>query len=102
MNNSCYHRHYIDVSNPDAIAEFINNTYRTYTQVLGEYYSPAFGDEGENSVVEAIFTDEPSYMGVYINSYREQRITLHPVDLSMPLYMTVNWGLHVANRFRST
>ena len=41
-------------------------------------------------------------MGVYINSYREQRITLHPVDRSMPLYMTVNWGLHVANRFRST
>ena len=49
-NNSCYHRLYIDVSNPDAIAEFINNTYRPYTEVLKDYYSPAFGDEGENSV----------------------------------------------------
>ena len=102
VNNSCYHRHYVDVSNPEAIAEFINNTYRPYTEVLKEYFSPAFGDEGENSVVEAIFTDEPSYMGVYINSYREQRRTLHPVDLTMPLYMVVNWGLHVANHFAST
>ena len=101
-NNACYHRHYVDVSNPDAIAEFINNTYRTYTEVLGEYYSPAFGDEGENSIVEAIFADEPSYMGAYINSYSEKRITLHPVDRTMPLYMMVNWGLYVANRFAST
>ncbi|MBR2466596.1 MAG: hypothetical protein IKB38_06700 [Clostridia bacterium] len=101
-NNSCYHRLYVDVSNPDAIAEFVNNTYRPYTEVLKDYFSPAFGDEGENSVVEAIFTDEPSYMGVYINSYHEQKLTLHPVDLTMPLYMMVNWGLYVSNRFRST
>lgn len=102
QNNCVYHRRYVDVSNPDAIAEFINNTYRVYTEKLRQYYSPAFGDEGEDSVVEAFFTDECSYMGVYINSYHEKLRTLHPVDHTIPLYMVVNWGKHVANRFANT
>lgn len=99
-NNGC-HRRYIDVSNPEAVAEFINNTYRRYTEAIGEYYSPAFGDDGENSVVEAIFVDEPSYMGVYINDKLEAR-TVHPVDETIPLYPVVNWGKNVANRFANT
>ena len=100
-NNNAGSRRYVDVSNPDAIAEFINNTYRRYTEALGEYYSPAFGDEGENSIVEAIFTDEPSYQGVYINGYQREKI-VHPIDENIPLYPVVNWGKNVANRFAST
>ena len=100
-NNNAGSRRYVDVSNPDAIAEFINNTYRRYTEALGEYYSPAFGDEGENSIVEAIFTDEPSYQGVYINGYQREKI-VHPIDETIPLYPVVNWGKNVANRFAST
>ena len=100
-NNNAGSRRYVDVSNPDAIAEFINNTYRRYTEALGEYYSPAFGDEGENSIVEAIFTDEPSYQGVYINGYQREKI-IHPIDETIPLYPVVNWGKNVANRFAST
>ena len=100
-NNNAGSRRYVDVSNPDAIAEFINNTYRRYTEALGEYYSPAFGDEGENSIVEAIFTDEPSYQGVYINGYQREKI-VHPIDEAIPLYPVVNWGKNVANRFAST
>ena len=96
-NNGC-HRRYIDVSNPEAIAEFINNTYRPYTEALSEYFSPAFGDDGENSIVEAIFVDEPSYMGVYINDKLEAK-TVHPVDDNIPLYPVVNWGKNVLNRF---
>ena len=100
-NNNAGSRRYVDVSNPDAIAEFINNTYRRYTEALGEYYSPAFGDEGENSIIEAIFTDEPSYQGVYINGYQREKI-IHPIDETIPLYPVVNWGKNVANRFAST
>ena len=101
QNNVAYHRRYVDVSNPEAIAEFINNTYRPYTEAVGEFYSPSFADEGENSVIEAIFTDEPSYMGVYINDKLEAQ-PLHPVDESIPLYTVVNWGKNVANRFATT
>ena len=102
QNNAAYHRRYVDVSNPEAIAEFINNTYRRYTEAVGEYYSPAFGDEGENSVIEAMFTDEPSYMGVYINSYSNKLPMVHQVDQTIPLYTVVNWGKNVANRFATT
>ena len=100
-NNNGGSRRYVDVSNPEAIAEFINNTYRRYTEAVGEYYSPAFGDDGENSIVEAIFTDEPSYQGVYINGWQTKKI-VHPVDKTIPLYPVVNWGKNVANRFAST
>ena len=100
-NNNAGSRRYVDVSNPEAIAEFINNTYRPYTAMVGEYYSPAFGDDGENSIVEAIFTDEPSYQGVYINGYQRKKI-VHPIDETILLYPVVNWGKNVANRFAST
>jgi hypothetical protein len=68
---------------------------------VGEYYSPAFGDEGENSIVEAFFTDEPSYQGVYINGWQTKKI-VHPIDENIPLYPVVNWGKNVANRFAHT
>lgn len=101
QNNVAYHRRYVDVSNPEAIGEFINNTYRPYTEAIGEFYAPAFGDEGENSIVEAIFTDEPSYMGVYINDKLDAK-TIDPVDENIHLYTVVNWGKNVANRFANT
>lgn len=56
QNNVAFHRRYVDVSNPEAIAEFINNTYRPYTEVLGDFYARRIGDEAEKAVVEAIFS----------------------------------------------
>ncbi len=101
QNNVAYHRRYVDLSNPEAIAEFINNTYRPYTEAVGEFYAKAIGDENENAVIEAIFTDEPSYMGVYINKGLAELKVVHPVDREIPLYPLVNWGKNVANRFAS-
>ena len=101
QNNVAFHRRYVDVSNPEAIAEFINNTYRPYTEWVGEYYARFIGDEREDAVIEAIFTDEPSYMGVYINDGIECPVTVHPVDEQIKLYPVVNWGKNVANRFAS-
>ena len=48
QNNVAYHRRYVDLSNPEAIAEFINNTYRPYTDAVGKYYARAIGDEDED------------------------------------------------------
>lgn len=99
QNNVAYHRRYVDVSNPEAIAAFIDNTYRPYTEAVGRYYAESIGDEGEESVIEAIFTDEPSYMGVYINDGIECPTTVHEVDRQIKLYPLVNWGKNVTNRF---
>lgn len=94
-NNAYSARRYIDISNPEAVAEFIDNTYRRYTEIAGKYYGKGIGDEAEDAVIEAIFTDEPSYMGVYINkglSGQQCPNPFHPIDKEIPLYPLVNWG----------
>ncbi len=101
QNNVAYRRRYIDVSNRDALREFIRNTYERYTALLGESYAAFIGDESEDAVVEAIFTDEPSYMGVYINKGIACRKLIDEPDDAIPLYPIVNWGRDVANRFAS-
>ncbi len=92
-------RRYLDVSNRDAVAEFINNTYRRYTAAVGQYYAVNIGDEGEDAVIEAIFTDEPSYMGCYLNAGLYPPHITHPYDDTIPLYPVVNWGRDFAGRF---
>ncbi len=101
QNNVAYRRRYIDVSNRDALREFIRNTYERYTEVIGDSYAAFIGDEREDAVVEAIFTDEPSYQGVYINKGIACRAVVHEPDDTIPLYPIVNWGRDVANRFAS-
>ncbi len=100
-HNCCAARRYFDISNRDAVREFINNTYKKYADTVGEYFSPSIGDTGENSVIEAIFTDEPSYMGFYINAELVAPHTVHPVDKEIPLYPVILWGRDFANRFAS-
>lgn len=90
-------RRYIDVSNPDAVAAFIDNTYRRYTAAVGEEFLAAGGRSG--GVIEAIFTDEPSYMGVYLNAGLYPPHVSHPYDEDIPLYPVVNWGRDVGARF---
>ncbi len=101
QNNVAYNRRYIDVSNKDAVAAFIDNTYRRYTDTLKDSYAKYIGDENENSVIEAVFTDEPSYMGVYINRGIKCRQMIDAPDESIKLYPVVNWGRDVADRFAS-
>lgn len=101
QNNVAYRRRYIDVSNRDAMREFIRNTYERYTAAVGDSYAAFIGDESEDAVVEAIFTDEPSYQGVYINKGIACRAVVDEPDDTIPLYPIVNWGRDVANRFAS-
>lgn len=100
-HNVCAARRYIDVGNRDAVKEFINNTYKRYAENLEGCFAAYLGDMSENAVVEAIFTDEPSYMGVYINAGLNPPVIDHPYDDTIPLYPVVSWGRDVLNRFAS-
>jgi hypothetical protein len=100
-HNCCSARRYFDISNPDAVNEFIKNTYKRYADTIGEYFSPYIGHEGENSVVEAIFTDEPSYMGFYLNHALIAPRTTNEPDKDIVLYPVILWGKNFANHFAS-
>lgn len=99
QNNGYACRRYIDVTDPEAVGLFIENTYKPYTKYLRNYYAKCIGDTGEDAVIEAIFTDEPSFMGVYINDGLPLGDILHKPDTEMDLYPIVNWGRHVSSRF---
>lgn len=90
IHNVCEARRYIDVSNKEAVAAFLNNTYRPYAEKLA----------GAGRI-EAVFTDEPSYMGAYINLGLFPPSVHDTFDETMEFLPTVNWGADVPNRFAS-
>lgn len=90
VHNVCESRRYIDVSNKEAVAAFLENTYRPYAKRLADC-----------GPIEAIFTDEPSYMGAYINRGSYPPSCLDKPDESMELLPSVSWGADVPNRFAS-
>ncbi len=90
VHNVCEARRYIDVSNKEAVAAFLENTYRPYVEKLA----------GAGKI-EAIFTDEPSYMSPYINFGLYPASVRDAYDETMELLPSVNWGADVANRFGS-
>ncbi|MBE6615540.1 MAG: hypothetical protein E7631_09590 [Ruminococcaceae bacterium] len=91
IHNVCEARRYIDVSNKEAVAAFLDNTYRPYVEKLAG-----------TGKIEAIFTDEPSYMAAYINLGLFPGSVHDAFDESMEMLPSVNWGADVANRFAST
>ncbi len=95
-------RRYIDVTNPDAVAAFLRLTYDRYAHYLPEHFhggtgavTPAVGQ------IEAFFTDEPSFMGCYINAGLYPPVTRDAYDEAMPLYPVLSWGRDVRNAFRT-
>ncbi len=93
-------RRYIDVTNPDAVDAFLRNTYDRYAEALPAHFhggteakKPALGQ------VEAFFTDEPSFMGCYINAGLYPPTTRDPYDESLPLYPVLSYGRDVAETF---
>lgn len=96
-------RRYIDVTNPDAVAAFLRNTYDQYFAHVPEHMeagaariTPQIGQ------IEAFFTDEPSLMGCYINKGLIPSRIKDPFDEEMPLYPILTYGKNVANAFAST
>ena len=90
-------RRYLDVTNRDAVREFIRNTYERYTDAVSKHYSSPTGDD----LVEAFFTDEPSFMGCYINPGLYPPGIHDQYDDTLPLYPIVNFGRDVENTFES-
>lgn len=76
-------RRYLDIGSPEAVQAFINNTYKKYVDCLEPYF--------REGVAEAFFTDEPSYMGTYINAGLYPPKVDHAFDDTLPLYPVVNW-----------
>lgn len=93
QHNVCESRRYIDVSNKKAVAAFLRNTYQKYTDHVGDQFT------GNGGGIEAIFTDEPSYMGKYINAGLYPDDVYDPFDDTIALYPPVNWGPDVERAF---
>ena len=93
QHNVCDARRYVDVTNPDAIREFIRNTYEPYYQYTRHHLA-----EGDGKI-EAMFTDEPSLMGCYINLGLYPPHVHDAYDDEIPLYPVVSFGRDVENQF---
>lgn len=96
MHNCCESRRYIDVSNSDAVNEFINNTYKPYFENI----AIAEAELGEK-IVDAVFTDEPSYMACYINHTLFPESIHDKYDTDIPYYPMISFGRDVENTFEA-
>lgn len=94
-HNVCECRRYVDITNHDAIRAFIKNTYEKYAK---RYKHEFAGMKRENGLIEAIFTDEPSLMGVYINAGLYPPRVHDEYDDTLPLYPMTTWGKNIENR----
>ncbi len=95
-------RRYIDITNRDAVAAFLRNTYDAYAAHLPAHFH---GGTGAVTIpagqIEAFFTDEPSFMGCYINAGLYPPTIRHPYDEDIPLYPVLSWGRDVENAYRT-
>ena len=95
-------RRYIDVTNRDAVAAFLRNTYDMYAKYVPDHMHAGAGRVAPKiGQIEAIFTDEPSLMGCYINKGLYPRTVKDPYDDEMPLYPVLTYGRDVENAYAS-
>ena len=95
-------RRYIDVTNRDAVAAFLRNTYEQYVKHVPEHHRAGAGKVlPKIGQIEAVFTDEPSLMGCYINKGLYPATVKDPFDAEMPLYPVLTYGRDVENAYAS-
>ena len=94
-HNVCECRRYIDITNHDAVRAFIKNTYEEYTKRVGSDFA---GMKRENGLIEAMFTDEPSLMGVYLNAGLYPKSVHDEYDDTLPMFPMTTWGKNIDNR----
>ena len=95
-------RRYIDVTNRDAVAAFLRNTYDLYAKHVPDHMNAGAGRVTPKiGQIEAIFTDEPSLMGCYINKGLYPHTVKDPYDDEMPLYPVLTYGRDVENAYAS-
>ena len=84
---------YIDVMDKAAVAKFLEITFTNYVKYLGDYLG---------SVVEAVFTDEPSVMNQYFSKLPyKPPFTIDTVDKTIPLYEFVAWSRDFEKEFKA-
>ncbi len=95
-------RRYIDVTNRDAVAAFLRNTYEQYAKQVPEHHHAGAGRViPKIGQIEAVFTDEPSLMGCYINKGLYPATVKDPFDAEMSLYPVLTYGRDVENAYAS-
>ena len=95
-------RRYIDVTNRDAVAAFLRNTYDQYLRHVPTHHCAGAGRVTPKiGQIEAVFTDEPSFMGCYINKGLYPATVKDPYDDEMPLYPVLSYGRDVENAYAS-
>ncbi len=95
-------RRYIDVTNRDAVTAFLHNTYDRYAAIVPDCFHGGTGNPTPAAgQIEAFFTDEPSFMGCYINEGLIPPTVRDPYDASIPLFPVLSYGRDVENAFRS-
>jgi len=86
-------RRYVSLTDPEAVAAFIRNTYQAYTDHLEGLDLP----EGS---IQAFFTDEPSLQACYLNKGLDPAQVDDPFDPEMPLYPIVAWEKDLLGLYR--
>lgn len=84
QHNVCASRRYVSLTDKKAVAAFIRNTYKAYTDSLEGLDIP-------KDAVQAFFTDEPSFQACYINEGLNPQRVDDPYDNEIPLYPIVAW-----------
>ena len=102
VHNVFESRRYIDVTNRDAVTAFLRNTYELYAKAVPAHMNGGAGRATPRiGQIEAIFTDEPSLMGCYINKGLYPPSVRDPYDTEMPLYPVLTYGRDVENAYAS-
>ena len=102
VHNVYQSRRYIDVTNRDAVAAFLRNTYDLYARTVPAHLNAGAGRATPKiGQIEAVFTDEPSLMGCYINKGLYPSTIRDEYDTEMPLYPVLTYGRDVENAYAS-
>ncbi len=94
-------RRYLDVGNPEAVREFLNNTYEVYYNKLGKRFNnnDLGGKIPDIGTIEAFFTDEPSYQGCNMHLLSLPKKARHQAIEGAELLPVVNWSKYFDTEF---
>ena len=100
VHNVWESRRCIDLTNPDAVRAFLRNTYDKYYKCIPEHFAAgASSTTPPIGSVEAIFTDEPSLLGCYMNAGLFPECVHDEFDEDIPLYPVLSYGRDVGEEY---
>ena len=82
---------YIDVLDKKAVSRFVQITHEQYKKYMGDALN----------CVEAVFTDEPSVMSIYMPILPRKKCNIDKPNEKMPLYKFVAWSRNFEEEFKN-